>query len=234
MQRFTARWLAAFSVLTLVMHEAHELAHTIMGRVLCGVWAERDFNAWSLPATCTTPVPTAMGPLFSAAGMILGIVLTRSAEWRRRWVGIALIFACNPLARIITVLMRGGDELTVVRNLSGTPTVSPAAYWATVALVTLVFGGGIVAGWRATAGVRYRVAGFVAVLIGPMVITGTLLFVLLNGMLKRGVMAAPVAGMPALVLLVSVIVAALGIASASWLRGPRPAGGMAVAGPADR
>ncbi|HEX8393934.1 MAG TPA: hypothetical protein VF665_16445 [Longimicrobium sp.] len=232
MQRFTARWLAAFSVLALVMHEAHELAHTIVGRVLCGAWAERDFNAWSLPASCTTPVPTAAGPVFSAAGMLLGIVLARRAEWRQRWVGIALIFACNPLARIITTLMRGGDELTVVRNLSG-GSVSPGAFWATAALVVVVFGGGIVAGWRATASVQHRVAGFVAVLIGPMVITGTLLFVVLNGLLKRGVMAAPVAGMPGLVLAVSLVVAAMGIASASWLRGSG-AGPVAIAGPADR
>lgn len=219
--RMGLRWLAAFCVLILAVHEAHELAHTVTGRLMCGEWATRDFNEWSLSAGCTTPAPTAAGPLFSYLVIAIGIVLTRRADWNARWMGLALIFAANPLARIITVGMRGGDELVVARALSGGQTISPTVYWLTMTLVTLICGAGIVAGWRATRGIRWRAATFAAILLLPMVLTGTLLFVLFNGLLRDGFLAQPiVAGSPVFITIVTAIVGVLLIATAGWLRNP--------------
>jgi hypothetical protein len=217
--RMGARWLAAFCVLILAVHEAHELAHTVTGRLLCGEWATRDFNEWSLSASCTTWVPTAAGPLFSYVVIAIGIILTRRADWNARWLGLALIFAANPLARIITVGMRGGDELVVARALSGGQTITPTAYWTTLAIVTLICGTGIVAGWAATRGIRWRAATFASILLLPMVLTATLLFVLFNGLLRDGFLAQPiVAGSPLFITIVTAIVAVLSIATAGWLR----------------
>jgi hypothetical protein len=222
--RMGLRWLAAFSILILAVHEAHELAHTVTGRLMCGEWATRDFNEWSLSAGCTTPAPTAAGPLFSYLVIAIGIVLTRRGEWNGRWMGLALIFAANPLARIITVGMRGGDELVVARALSGGQTISPAVYWTTMAAVTLICGAGIVAGWAATRGIRWRGATFAAILLLPMVLTGTLLFVLFNGLLRDGFLAQPiVAGSPVFITIVTGIVGVLLVTTAGWLRNPSPA-----------
>lgn len=219
--RMGLRWLAAFCILILAVHEAHELAHTVTGRLMCGEWATRDFNEWSLSAGCTTPAPTAAGPLFSYLVVAVGIVLTRRGDWNARWMGLALIFAANPLARIITVGMRGGDELVVARMLSGGQTISPVVYWTTMALVTLICGAGIVAGWRATCGIRWRAATFTAILLLPMVLTGTLLFVLFNGLLRDGFLAQPiVAGSPVFITIVTAIVGMLLIATAGWLWNP--------------
>jgi hypothetical protein len=215
------RWLAAFCILILAVHEAHELAHTVTGRLMCGEWATRDFNEWSLSAGCTTPAPTAAGPLFSYLVIAIGVILARRGDWNARWTGLALIFAANPLARIITVGMRGGDELVVARALGGVQTISPMVYWMTMALVTLICGAGIVAGWRAMRGVRWRAATFAAILLLPMVLTGTLLFVLFNGLLRDGFLAQPiVAGSPVFITIVTGIVVILLIATAGWLRNP--------------
>src|SRR5687768_3668815 len=40
------QWFTAFSFLLLAVHELHELAHAVTGRLLCGAWPVRDFNAW--------------------------------------------------------------------------------------------------------------------------------------------------------------------------------------------
>lgn len=219
MNRITLRWLAAFSLLILAAHEAHELAHTITGRLMCGEWATRDFNEWSLSANCTTWVPTAAGPLFGYVVMAIGILLTRRSSWSARWTGLALIFATNPLARIITVGMRGGDELVVARSLSGGVSVTPAVYWMTAAIVTLICGAGIAAGWAGTRGMRWRAGTFTAVLLLPMVLTGTLLFVVFNGLLRDGFLAQPiVAGSPVFITIVTAVVGVLLIATAGWLR----------------
>ena len=42
------RTILAFIALVFVMHELHEIAHTAVGRVLCGCWGPRDFNVWLL------------------------------------------------------------------------------------------------------------------------------------------------------------------------------------------
>ncbi|MGH7586860.1 MAG: hypothetical protein ACREMH_11475 [Gemmatimonadales bacterium] len=36
------RYVAACVALLMVIHEAHELAHTAVGRLLCGAWGPRD------------------------------------------------------------------------------------------------------------------------------------------------------------------------------------------------
>ncbi|MFP5354740.1 MAG: hypothetical protein ACLGIK_06225, partial [Gemmatimonadota bacterium] len=60
--RLTVRWLVAFLALILIAHDLHELVHTALGRVLCGAWGPRDFNAWRLADGCSTVWPTIVGP----------------------------------------------------------------------------------------------------------------------------------------------------------------------------
>jgi len=213
----TRRWWIAFSLLILAVHEAHELVHVLTGRALCGIWAERDFNRWWFTTDCATVWPTVAGPLFSYALMFLGAAL--ALRTRERWMGIALLFAANPFARLFTAMMGGGDEGVIGRHIAGVTEKTPAVHAAVLVVVAALCGTVIAAGWRAMAGTRRRVLWFLAALIWPMVLTGTLLFVIGNRLLGAGVLAEPkVAGAPMLVVVVTVVVFALSAGTARWLR----------------
>lgn len=208
------RWFAAFSFLLLAIHEAHELAHAVAGRVVCGEWPVRDFNAWHFTRECASWLPTAAGPVFSYLLILIGAVMAlRAGPWR--WSGVALLFAANPFARLFTAVMGGGDEMVVAQRLANLPTRTPALRIAVAAVVLLLAGAGIAAGWRGMAGLRRRGLWFTILLLWPMVLTGVALFVVGNGLLRAGVLASPVmAGTPLLVVLVSA--ASVVLAAATW------------------
>ncbi|HTK56657.1 MAG TPA: hypothetical protein VL295_07525 [Gemmatimonadales bacterium] len=182
----TRRWLVAFLFLILVAHEMHELVHTGVGRLLCGAWGTRDFNVWQLAPGCTTWVPTLMGPLFSWSLMWSGLVLTRSADPCRRWTGLALIFAPNPLGRLLPALLGGGDEGVVARALLGSTPPWPRIL--VIASAALVIIPPLVAGWRALPE-RRRGGWFALLFAAGILVTGPLFLVLGNGLLARGVLA---------------------------------------------
>ena len=214
------RWWIAFSLLILAVHELHELVHVVTGRLVCGIWAQRDFNAWWFTGDCPSALPTAAGPLFSYAMMFLGAAIARRPD-PARWAGVALLFAANPFARIFTAIMGGGDEGVIGRRLAGVTQKTPAVHIAVAIVVTAICGTAIVLGWRAMRGVNRRALWFTALLLWPMVLTGTLLFVVGNRLLRAGVLATPlVAGAPLLVMVVTVVVFVLAVLTSRWLTRP--------------
>lgn len=212
------RWLAAFVPLIVVAHEAHELAHTLGARLVCGRWAQRDFSRWSIE-DCQSGLPGAMGPLLSFVLMAAGIWLARAPQGGRRWLALALIFAANPLARIITVASGHGDEQLLARHLAGVDGYSLPLYLLTLACVLLLAGGAIVAGWRATGGLRARMATFALLLVAAMLVTGpgNMAF---NGLLQAGVLDQPVAGAPLLVHVVTLAALLCLLPAVRWLGNP--------------
>lgn len=197
-ERMGWRWAVALLPLVMVVHEAHESAHTLVGRIACGRWAERDFSRWSIQ-DCDSFWPTLAGPLLSYALMAWGLLLLRG---RLRWPGLALIFAANPLARMVTAAMGRGDEALVARIWQGGEAGWPVL--ASGAVVMLLGSVALVGAWQALAGVRARAAAFAFGAVIGMALTGSLLPVF-NRLLQAGVLAAPVAGAPALVHLVTVV-----------------------------
>jgi hypothetical protein len=211
-----ARWFAAYSFLLLAVHEAHELVHSIVGRLVCGEWPVRDFNAWHFAGECASWWPTAAGPLFSYALMLLGALATRSTS--SRWAGIAVLFAANPFARIFTVVMGGGDEMVVGQRLASLSERTIGLRTLVSSIVLIICGSAIVIGWRAMRGAPRRGWLFALILLWPMILTGVALFAGGNGLLRAGVLAAPMlAGAPPLVLLVSGIAIVLTIFTGRWL-----------------
>lgn len=217
------RWSAAFVPLIVLAHEMHELAHTLSGRLACGRWAQRDFSRWSIH-DCPSWLPGAMGPLFSFALMAVGVWLARAPRGARRWWALALIFAANPLARIVTAASGRGDEQLLARNLGGIDGFSLPLYLLTLACVLLLAGGAILAGWFATRGLRVRVATFALLLVAAMLVTGpgSMAF---NRLLQAGVLDQPVAGAPLLVHAVTLAALLCLLAGARWLGNPRVATG---------
>ena len=212
LRRMNGRWFLAFSFLLLAVHEAHELAHAVAGRVVCGEWPVRDFNAWRLAGECASWWPTAAGPLFTYALLLLGAVLARKSA-----AGIALIFAANPFARIFTAVMGGGDEMVVAQRLAEQSERTLGLKLVVIAVVGAICGSALYVAWRAMAGVAWRGLWFVAAMVWPMALTGLALFVVGNRLLRAGWLAEPsLSGAPLLVVVVSGGAAVLATLTMRW------------------
>lgn len=214
----SVRYLFPFVALVLLLHELHELSHTITVRLICGEWGARDFNVWQLPEDCTTYIPTAMGPLFSYAVMAVGLMLMRFPAFRL--LGVALALAPNPFARLFTALMGGGDEMVLARVLADSGK-TPALRAAVIGVVGALALPPIIAAWRALAGQRRRVLAFTILLIAPMALTGDLYFVIGNRLLAAGVLTTPRIGGDPLLLFMTTVVTALATAmTIHWMIDP--------------
>jgi len=79
--------------------ELHEQIHIQTGRMVCGGYGARDFNAWQAAAAeCAAPawafLATLAGPLWSYAVMWTGaILLLKAKSLASRTTGFTLIFA---------------------------------------------------------------------------------------------------------------------------------------------
>jgi hypothetical protein len=196
------RWFLAFLLAVLVAHEFHELAHTGVGRLACGAWGARDFNVWSLAAGCESLLATFAGPAFSWTLIWTGVWLVRDGSPGRRWTGLALIFAPNPLGRLLPALVGGGDEGVLARALVGGP--GPLARLVVALAAAVILLPALWAAWRALPE-RRRAGWFLLLFSSGILITGPL-FVVGNGLLARGVLSSPgLLGAPVLVEVVTAL-----------------------------
>lgn len=140
--RLSLTWpsFLAFVALLFCLAEAHELAHTGLGRALCGCWGTRDFNVWSLCAACDKALyrqlaATYAGPVFTFFVMWRGYFLLAARQpVARRSLGLALVFASLPFARILgAVFMGGNDEVYALRKFLPYPSA-----WALGAALVLL------------------------------------------------------------------------------------------------
>ncbi len=116
---FSFRFLVRFAALSFLCLAAHELIHHLMVRLTCGAWGTMTFSTFALPAGCTPEGPvllaTLAGPLLTWLLIWGGYAMIRHGEVRP---GVMLVLANLPLARVVTVLMRGGDEMVLGRALA--------------------------------------------------------------------------------------------------------------------
>lgn len=206
----TRRWWLAFVFLILVAHDLHELIHTGVGRLLCGAWGPRDFNVWQLAPGCDTWIPTLMGPLLSWSLMWIGaLLLLRSTDVARRGIGLALVFAPNPLGRLLPALVGGGDEGVLARALLGASGPWARVLLILVALCTVI--PPVIIAWRSMTMPR-RGWWFALLFISGILVTGTVYLAIGNRLLARGVLTAPGAlGAPLLIEL-SMLLSVAGLA----------------------
>lgn len=176
----------AFCLFAVLMGEAHEIAHFIVGRIACGCWpTSRDFNAWQLCDCDWGNYATAAGPIFSMALAWIGMFLLKNQSAVKQSFGFALIWANVPQARIMTVLMGGGDERVVLRSLTKGTALEPYYLWIATFIVLVIALPPIVASFRMVKNKRgwlYNI-GFITL---PLVILGTYGFVFLNRLLENG------------------------------------------------
>jgi hypothetical protein len=190
--RITLKNFVAFLLFALLMGESHEIAHFLVGKVVCGCWPEtRDFNAWTLCASCEEGnpyeyLPTAAGPLFSMTLAWVGMFLLWSPVGTRQSLGLVLTWANVPQARLMTVLMEGGDEYVVTRSLAEGTTLDP--WWLAVVWVAIMTVPPMISSFfriKNRSGWAYSV-GF---MIFPLLVLSLYGFGLLNTLLERGFLA---------------------------------------------
>lgn len=119
----TAKYVLAFLALNMIAGELHEQVHINTGYWICGGYGPRDFNVWQTSANSNSQwafLATLAGPLFSCTLMWIGAVwFVKSKNQIKKGIGISVLFANLPFARIFTALTGGGDEKIVVQYLLG-------------------------------------------------------------------------------------------------------------------
>lgn len=181
-------YLPAFFALSETLSELHEQAHITTGRLLAGCYGPRNFNVWQACAG-NPPVPAwappLAGPLFSYLLFWGGLWLLLSAKDGRRALGLSILFAALPFARIFTAAMGGGDErlLATLFGLQG-----QAARWAALAATLLFCGVPIVLAALQIAN-RRRLAWVLGFCVLPLPAIMLVKFRFMNGLLNAGVLA---------------------------------------------
>ena len=189
---FDARWGVAFVALLFVHNELHEIAHTAVGRLICGAWGPRNFNTWQ--TACYKTPEIVLAP-------IAGLVLSYGLLWVgysllgpdntpvRQSLGFCLVFATMPWGRLSTVASGGGDEMVILEGVfpSTDPTVLLAAG---VAIVALLVAPPLYRAFRALTG-RRRWLVFAGVFFLPELLFSILVLDVANPLLQRGVLAGP-------------------------------------------
>jgi hypothetical protein len=120
--KITGKFIIAFLALTFVMLELHEIVHTAVGRIICGCWGARDFNAWEICETCRNVdlawLSTLAGPVFTFIMIWIGSSYLKETNTdRQKSFGIAMIFSNTPFGRILNPLLNSGDETTLMHKL---------------------------------------------------------------------------------------------------------------------
>lgn len=200
--RPTWKSLLAFAALLFFMGEAHELVHTGLGRLLCGCWGPRDFNVWSLCASCQTGhvwtnfAATWAGPLFTfAMGWWGYFLLSPRQTAAHRSLGFALVFATLPFARILGALMGGNDEVYALSKVLP----YPRAWALGAALVLLATVPPLVRAYTTLQG-RGRIWYFLGFFLLPFALAFAVLLGGLNALLASGFLASyGILGSPLLV-----------------------------------
>lgn len=209
--RFSLRFAWALFLLTLLLGEAHEQAHIQFGRWVCGCYGGRDFSAWAGCIQCGSPAwapfSSLTGPLFTYAVIWLGAWLAwRGRSKLREVIGLALVFAALPFARIVTVLTGSGDEAAFFRQMIGP---GPGAMVLAVLLVFLMCWPPILVACSRLAP-RRRGAWVAALCVLPLFAQGAYVRLFMNKVLDHEVLASPsIAGTPALILVHTAVVAAV-------------------------
>lgn len=190
--KITLTWQNAIALAALgfFMQESHELAHTSVGRVICGCWGRRDFNVWGVCGDCAneslTVLATFAGAAYTFAVIWIGYFMLKRASATTKSIGFALIVASMPFSRILTPLFGGGDEVFGMRTLG----IERAVAWPIAVVVVLALIIPPVVKIYRTIDNRMKPLWIVGLLLVPFLLVGAVVFAFLQeALLKNGVLA---------------------------------------------
>lgn len=103
-------FIIAFLLLTFLLWGAHELTHHLVAGVICGEFGYLTFNKfWQKNCYPAELIAVAAGPLLSYALMWTGMFLVLKSK-KYSLLGLALIFATGPIARLFSGFTRGDES----------------------------------------------------------------------------------------------------------------------------
>lgn len=176
------------------MHEMHELAHIVTGRIICGGWGTRDFNVWDLCKDCLKQKPIAVtatfaGPLFTFVMLWVGRYLLKYGKsTQSRSLGLVFILGNMQFGRIYMAVLNGGDEIFGLRWLFLNHDQSNAQIirLVTVIIISIICIPPLLTAYKAIANKR-KILIYTGFLIVPLVFDTVVILVLLNGLLEKGI-----------------------------------------------
>ncbi len=194
--RLTFKNLLVFMFLFFAMHELHELAHIITGRLICGCWGHRDFNVWDVCEGCLLAHPIAIaatfaGPVFTFLMLWIGrhLITHGRVAWQRS-VGLVLILGNMQFGRMYMAAMGGGDEVWGLRQLLLNHGNSNML-WIRLAgfiIVSVICLPPLITAYQAIVNKR-KLLLFTALIILPLLLDTVVILILLNGILQKGVLS---------------------------------------------
>lgn len=182
----TVRNVVALLAMSFLMQETHELAHTSVGRLICGCWGKRDFNVWRLCGDCAGEPPltllaTFAGPAYSFSIIWLGYYLLTRTSAREKSVGLALVVSSMPFSRVLTPIFGGGDEIYGLTKLG----VDHSVAWASSLALVLALAVPPVVKIYALIENRRRPLWILGLILVPFLAVGAMVFGLLQGLVLR-------------------------------------------------
>ncbi len=178
--------------LSFIMQETHEIAHTVVGRIICGCWGKRNFNLWGLCSGCSEVEPlsilaTSAGPFYTFSIIWIGYFLLFKSSPKLKSIGFALIIASMPLSRILTPIFGSGDEIYALNKLWNNHTL---AWIVGLLFVFALVIPPVVKVWNVI-GNKRKILWFIGLLLVPFLMTGAIVFGILQSLLlENGVMNA--------------------------------------------
>lgn len=209
----TAVYFLAFSALLFLVHECHDWAHFSAARFICGCWGTKGFDNWTFCPNCQ--ITTAGQVPAWIAGPLVNYVLIILAWWlmkpthspAQKSIGFSLLFATIPFVRILAAASGGGDETAAVRQIfqqTGGNRHLPALFG--LILVLLLTVPALIRAFLMLNGWKERLLFFPAFLILPIFFDRLIVAGAMNGLLKKGVLAAEtLPGVPLLLLLWTIL-----------------------------
>jgi len=194
---------AAFAALVFVMHELHEIAHTAVGRLICGCWGPRNFNRWGLCCNNEyTIIASIAGPAITFAMMYLGYYLLSdrfSKQPGRQSLGFALIFGNLPFGRLFTALIGKGDELFELEHFFGDYLSHPVLWILAIVLVSALLLPPLLRAWKVLDS-SIRLKAFSGFFLLPFIFDLLVVIIGMNALYQQGFLAQDgIIGSPLLV-----------------------------------
>ena len=181
---------AALVALSFIMQETHELAHTSVGRLICGDWGQRDFNVWGISSQCVNDEPltllaTFAGPVYTFSIIWLGYFLLTRAAAGTKSIGFALVVSSMPFSRILSPLLGGGDEIYGLTRLG----VDHSLAWGAALAAVFALAAPPVVKIYTTINNRRKPLWIIGLLLAPFFLVGIVVFAVLQGLiLKNGIL----------------------------------------------
>ncbi len=187
--------LFIFIIFFFLMHEMHELAHIITGRLICGCWGTRDFNVWDVCTGCIQQHPWAIsatfaGPVFTFAMLWVGrywVINGKSIE--RKSLGLVFILGNMQFGRIYMAATGGGDEVYGFKYLLLNHDHSNLLLirLTVVAIISIICIPPLITAYKTISNKR-KILLFAGFLIIPLILDTIVILIALNGLLQKGVL----------------------------------------------